>query len=90
MTTLSASLLRNKVVDEIDQMPENKLAEIYDFLHYFRIGLQKTCDNEKTVLKFAGSWSDMPESDFKEFREEITTRRHSAFAGRRDDETRTD
>jgi hypothetical protein len=82
--------MRNKVVDEIDQMPENKLAEIYDFLHYFRIGLQKSRDNDKILLKFAGSWSDMPESDFEEFNKEITTRRHSAFTERRDDETRTD
>jgi hypothetical protein len=32
-------MLQEKIIEEIKQIPNNKLAEVYDFLHYFRIGL---------------------------------------------------
>ena len=37
---MSKSNTRDKVLEEIHLIPENKLAEVYDFLHYFRLGAQ--------------------------------------------------
>ena len=31
--------LQQKIIQELQQIPENKLAEIYDLIHYFRVGL---------------------------------------------------
>mgnify|MGYP001595126526 FL=1 len=38
---MSKSNTRDKVLEEIHLIPENKLAEVYDFLHYFRLGLKE-------------------------------------------------
>lgn len=32
-------MLQQQVIEEIKQIPEDKLAEIYDLIHYFRLGL---------------------------------------------------
>lgn len=31
--------IRPKIINEIEHIPENKLEEIYEILHYFRLGL---------------------------------------------------
>ncbi|MBK5965262.1 hypothetical protein CCR95_14490 [Thiocystis minor] len=31
--------LQDRLIDEIKQIPNDKLAEVYDLLHYFRLGL---------------------------------------------------
>ncbi|MCQ8104324.1 DUF2281 domain-containing protein [Methylomonas sp. SURF-2] len=32
-------MLQEKLIEEIKQIPNEKLAEIYDLIHYFRLGL---------------------------------------------------
>ena len=32
-------MLEQQIIAELKQIPEHKLAEIYDLIHYFRIGL---------------------------------------------------
>jgi len=34
-------MLIQKIVQELQDIPEEKLAEIYDLIHYFRLGLEK-------------------------------------------------
>ena len=34
-------MLIQKIVQELQDIPEEKLAEIYDLIHYFRLGLGK-------------------------------------------------
>ena len=64
---MSKSNTRDKVLEEIHLIPENKLAEVYDFLHYFRLGLKEAAGKTEDVMKFAGSWKDMPEETFNSF-----------------------
>jgi len=73
-------------MEEIKLIPEHKLSEGYDFIHYFRIGLQKSKVNINQIMQFAGCWKDMSEDLFNDFLEEISKRRSQAFAGRRDGE----
>ncbi len=76
--------LRTRILEEIQKIPETKLEEIYDFLHYFRVGLgSPESSPASSVLPFAGAWNDMDESTFKEFEEEIQARRQRAFTSRR-------
>ena len=32
-------MLQEQIIDEIKHIPADKLAEIYDLIHYFRLGL---------------------------------------------------
>ena len=34
-------MLIQKIVQELQDIPEDKLAELYDLIHYFRLGLKK-------------------------------------------------
>ncbi|MDO9289010.1 MAG: hypothetical protein Q7T83_09475 [Thermodesulfovibrionales bacterium] len=86
---MSESIIRDRVMDEIKLIPEHKLSEVYDFIHYFRIGLQKSKGNIDQIMKFAGCWKDMPEDVFNAFLNEIGQRRKQAFSRRRGDEVGT-
>ncbi|MBI4596490.1 MAG: hypothetical protein HY730_08970 [Candidatus Tectomicrobia bacterium] len=86
---MSESAMLSKVIKELNLIPEHKLSEIYDFIHYFRIGLQKSKGNVEQTMKFAGCWEDMPENLFNEFLEDIKQSRASAFSRRRNDEARS-
>ncbi len=85
---MEASTVRDRVVKEIQLIPEHKLAEIYDLVHYFRVGLQQgSSGTVDQIMGFAGSWKDMPEDTFREFLVEIAQRRSQAFSRRRSGET---
>ena len=75
-----------KVLQEIELIPEDRLAEIYSLLHYFRLGLEVSKDT-RSVMEFAGCWQDMPGEEFDSFVHEIAERRRRAFLGRRSDES---
>lgn len=34
-------MLQEQIIAEIKQIPDDKLAEIYDLVHYFRLGLSQ-------------------------------------------------
>ena len=84
------SITIKQVVEEIKHIPENKLSEVYDLLHFFRLGLQKYKGNVEQTMKFAGCWNDMPDEVFNDFLGEIKERREQAFSGRRSGGTSID
>ena len=84
---MSASVLRRKVLEEINQMPEEKLGEVYEFIHFFRLGVETLKNSPEEIMQFAGCWQDMPDEEFEEFLAEIAERRHHAFSGRTARET---
>ncbi|MCP4399967.1 MAG: DUF2281 domain-containing protein [bacterium] len=89
---MATTALRVKVIEEIQQMPEDKLGELYDVLHFFRIGLQQSpaSSHENDVMAFAGCWEDMAEEEFDAFLNDISPRRTHAFSGRPPRETIAD
>ena len=44
-------ILQQQIIDEIKQVPNDKLAEIYDLIHYFRIGLEQEKETDKLPLQ---------------------------------------
>ncbi|MEW6007758.1 MAG: hypothetical protein AB1595_06395 [bacterium] len=84
---MSKSIIRERVMDEIKLIPEYKLSEVYDFIHYFRIGFQGSKRTIDQIMKFAGCWQDMPGDTFNDFFKEINERRNKAFIERRNNET---
>ena len=44
-------ILRKQLIEEIEQIPSDKIAEIYDLIHYFRLGLLQAKQTPTTNLK---------------------------------------
>lgn len=42
-------MLQEQIIEEIKQIPDEKLAEIYDLIHYFRLGL--TQEKQTSAIK---------------------------------------
>jgi hypothetical protein len=86
--------LRERLIDEIQRIPDTRIAEVFDLIHFFRIGLAAAPAVAETpgsmIEKFAGCWSDMPERDFTALDAELQSRRHAAFGQRRSNETNAD
>ena len=55
----------SQVIEEIRLVPKNRLRDIYNFIHFFRLGLEKSQDNTEDIMQFAGCWQDMPDEEFK-------------------------
>lgn len=73
---MTTSELRNKLRDEIRELPDSHLPEVFDIIHFFRLGLES--DSPTTVsdvMRFAGGWEDMEDPDG--FEVELRERRSS-------------
>ncbi|BAZ16779.1 hypothetical protein NIES4071_86570 [Calothrix sp. NIES-4071] len=42
-------MLIEKIVQELQDIPEDKLAEVYDLIHYFRLGLGQERTQKSTL-----------------------------------------
>lgn len=38
---LTKKMIIQKIIDELNEIPEDKLNQIYEFIHYFRLGLKQ-------------------------------------------------
>ena len=58
---MSTPSLHDRLADEIGKIPESRLAEVFDFIHYFRLGLETTGKDAKPspdidpIAAFCGS-----------------------------------
>jgi hypothetical protein len=75
--------LCTKVIAEINLVPEDKLEELYNFIHYFRLGVEVYRGSINPTMEFAGCWNDISDEGCANFNEEISTRSQQAFSGRR-------
>ena len=75
--------MREKVIEELRKIPDEKMENIYEYIHHIRTETQNSMTNVDKIMSFAGCWSDMPDNAFTEFIQEIRDRRAQAFAGRR-------
>lgn len=81
---MTSVLMKSKVLQEIDLIPEERLADLYNFIHYFRLGLERSHEVQtQPIMTYAGCWQDMPEDVFADLTAEIRARRRQAFRGRR-------
>jgi len=80
---MSTSIDRARVLQEIDQIPDDRLTEIFNLLHYYRLGIDAERERPLSAMRFAGSWGDLPDDVFESFAREIAERREQAFSRRR-------
>lgn len=77
------SALREKLITEIQHIPDNRLQEIFDVIHFFRLGLSSVqAEKPLNIRQFAGAWVDMDDSVFAEWETEWRERRRQAFSRR--------
>jgi hypothetical protein len=77
----------SEVMEEIRLVPKDRLAVIYDLIHFFRLGLETVQDDTEEIMRFAGCWQDMTDEEFQKFSQEVVDRRRHAFTGRANRET---
>ncbi|MFZ2168583.1 MAG: hypothetical protein WAW61_02990 [Methylococcaceae bacterium] len=51
-------MLQEQIMQELQDIPEDKLAEIYDLIHYFRLGLKKEPPQRRQPGLLAGKLGD--------------------------------
>jgi len=77
-------VIKRKVLQEIELLPEDKLIDIYNFIHHFRLGVETAESKpQKSTLSFASSWNDMSEDVFQVMLLDIEQRRQQSFSRRR-------
>jgi len=73
------TILREQLIEEIQQIPDERLPEIFDLIHFFRLGLDNVPAKSTDISKFAGAWSDMSDTQFAAYETEWQRRRQQAF-----------
>jgi len=76
---------KEKIIEEVEKIPEDKIAEVYDFVHLFRIGIESqrkiAKDKRHEVLRFFGIWKNMSDKE-KAVLDDIQARRQRTFRKR--------
>ncbi|MDY7012398.1 MAG: hypothetical protein SVX43_02150 [Cyanobacteriota bacterium] len=85
---MTRSDIRTKVFEEIQQIPDNKLLELLNLIHAFRLRSQPTPSQSQRIMQFAGCWKEFPDETYGEFLDDIFLRRQQAFSQRQNRETR--
>jgi hypothetical protein len=74
---MTALILQQQIMQELQHIPEHKLAEIYDLIHYFRLGLSQTeLTTERKPGLLKGQLGDaffepLPEDELKAWETDI-------------------
>ncbi len=74
--------IREKVVEEVNRLPDEQLEDIFNLIHHFRLGLEAN-RSKPDIMSFAGCWKDMPEAEFEDFLNEMQTRRRDTSRRKR-------
>jgi hypothetical protein len=80
-------LTKNDIIAEINLIPEDKLTELYNLIHSFRITLKSSANNINEIMMFAGCWQDLSDEEFNDFSQEIEHRRENSSIRRFNDES---
>jgi len=79
---MTLSVTKDTLINEISLLPEDKLGEMYNLIHKFRLGAEKAKQKESNVLSFSGAWKDMDDEIFNDYLSDISERRSKAFGSR--------
>ncbi|MGK7925396.1 MAG: hypothetical protein AB4290_09140 [Spirulina sp.] len=65
-------MLIDKIVRELQEIPEEKLAEIYDLIYHFRLGLEREPSQPRSPGLLTGKLSDtffdpLPEEELQQW-----------------------
>ena len=62
-------LTYNKILNEIKNLPSNRLEEVYHLIHSLKpkAEINSLEDSRRKILNFAGAFNDMNSKDYMEF-----------------------
>ena len=65
-------MLIQKIIQELQDIPEEKLAQLYDVIHYFHLGLNQDIAQPRTPGLLTGQLSDtffdpLPEEELQQW-----------------------
>ncbi len=81
---MTSTMMKDMIINEINLLPDEKLSEVYRFVHDFSLREEKNKAEENTdLLSFSGAWKDMDSKMFDDYLTDIRSRRNKAFSGRR-------
>jgi hypothetical protein len=63
-------MLINKIIKELEEIPENKLNQIYEIVHYFRLGINAEKQTPRTLGLLKGKlgetfFDSLPEEELQ-------------------------
>ena len=77
--------LKDKLMKEIEALPQDRIGELYDIIHYVRLGLglegKERKGTKKKALEFFGAWRDITPEESRVL-EEIQLRRERTLRAR--------
>ena len=69
----------NAILRELKNVPVDKLEDLYSIIHSFRTNTRKADKENKEILSFAGSFGDLPKSDYNDCVEHTKQTRENLF-----------
>jgi hypothetical protein len=65
-------MLLQKIIQELEDIPEEKLAQLYELIHYFRLGLHRESQPPRTPGLLTGKLGDaffepLPEEELQQW-----------------------
>ena len=77
--------LKEKIIKEVEKIPEDKMAKLYEVIHSFRVGIKterkEIKDSRQKALKFFGVWKNMSPEETAVL-DEIQSRRKRTYRER--------
>ncbi len=75
MTTLTL----NDIINEMKDIPVDRLEELYQFIHSMTPATKHTERLRKKILSFGGAFSDMSSNDYSDFLNQTKKTRNELF-----------
>ena len=72
-------LTLNTILKELKNVPVDRLEDLYSIIHSLRTNTKKSDKKSKRILSFAGSFSDMTDTDYNDFRNQTNDARNNLF-----------
>ena len=72
-------LTLNTILKELRNVPVDRLEDLYSIIHSLRANTKKSDKRSKNILSFAGSFSDMTDTDYNDFRNQARDTRNNLF-----------
>jgi hypothetical protein len=72
-------LTLNTILKELRNVPVDRLEDLYSIIHSLQANTKKSDKRSKRILSFAGSFSDMTDTDYNDFRKQTRDTRNNLF-----------
>lgn len=69
----------NTILEELNDVPEDKLSELHNFINSLKISTKKSEKKRKKILSFAGAFNDISQNDYDDFVKETKKTRAELF-----------